>query len=527
MKLIRKFWNYLDEAPAGDEEKRPILKILFGNVENRPFLITGILIAIAEFAIFKYFYPFASFIHGDSFVYLDTAFQNLDINTYPTGYSKFLRLFSVFNKSDTALVGFQYFLMMGSMFGLIFTLFHFYKPTRPAKIILWATTIFNPVFLYLSNYICSDALFVSLSMIWFVQLLWMLYKPTTKLILWNAVILFLAFTVRYNALFYPGIASITYVLTRSRIIPKVMGLALSIGLIGCFIGYTGSKYKALTGYRQFTPFTGWQLANNALYGYRYIDSASRKPVPKKFEQLDRMVREYFDSSRDVKKHPIEGVDASTFYMWSRGTPLQEYMYKRFEKDSTASDLKRWATVSPLFAEYGSLLMRMYPKEFFAHYIAINGLKYYAPPVEFLDSYNMMQDSVNPIAQEWFNYKSRAVKTRFKDKKVYVLNFYPILVGTMNVIFVLGLASFIFLGGYKEKRLLTKTLILIASMWLANFVFSVYASPIALRFQLFPILVTIAYAVLLVEFIVIEAFKKEPIPNFPESANIESRPVLVH
>ena len=63
---------------------------------------------VAQFVIFKCLYPFAGFINADSYVYLQAAFLNLDINNYPVGYSKFLRVFSTLTRSDTALVAFQY-----------------------------------------------------------------------------------------------------------------------------------------------------------------------------------------------------------------------------------------------------------------------------------------------------------------------------------------------------------------------------------------------------------------------------------
>jgi hypothetical protein len=50
--------------------------------------------------------------------------------------------------------------------------------------------------------------------------------------------------------------------------------------------------------------------------------------------------------------------------------------------------------------------------------------------------------------------------------------------------------------------------LAAALWLVNFVFSVYASPIALRFQVFPVLVYISVALLLLEFIWKAAFSKQ-------------------
>src|SRR5258708_20583126 len=100
---------------------------------NRTFLwIAGIAI-IVQFVIFKILYPYAGFINGDSYVYLESAYMNYDINTYPVGYSKFLRLFSVFSRSDTALVAFQYLIIQSSALYFIFTLFYFYNPANLTK----------------------------------------------------------------------------------------------------------------------------------------------------------------------------------------------------------------------------------------------------------------------------------------------------------------------------------------------------------------------------------------------------------
>ncbi|HEX9512835.1 MAG TPA: NAD(P)/FAD-dependent oxidoreductase [Puia sp.] len=467
---------------------------------NRTFLwIAGIAI-IVQFVIFKILYPYAGFINGDSYVYLESAYMNYDINTYPVGYSKFLRLFSVFSRSDTALVAFQYLIIQCSALYFIFTLFYFYKPGKLTKWLLLLFVVFNPVFLYLSNYVSSDALFLALSLLWFTQLLWIIQRSTTRLILLQAVLLLVAFTVRHNALYYPLIATLAFLLSRQPVWRKVAGIAASILVVASFILYTSNRYQEYVGIRQFTPFTGWQMANNALYAYRYVDSQHVKKPPARFRQLDKMVRTYFDTARDVKKHPEEMLVASTVYMWDSRSPLQKYMNSRFKKDSMAGTEKRWASMAPLYADYGVYLIRQYPLQFAEHYLWPNALKYYTPPGEFLETYNAGSDSVQQIAQAWFGYKSNKVKSAFKDFNVSVLDFFPILAGIMNVVFLSSFLCFIILKGFRGNPVLSGTLLLAAGLWITNFGFSVFAAPIALRYQVFPILIFSSFALLLIDYI---------------------------
>lgn len=474
---------------------------LFSIRENRLFLVIGIAVVFIQLIVFKFFYPFAGFINGDSYIYIETAYHNFIVNTYPIGYSKLLRLISVFTHSDNVVVAFQYLLIEASTMGFLFTLFYFYCPARITKILLFSFMIINPVYLYLANYISSDAFFLALSLIWFTLLIWIMKRPTNKLIVVNSLILFLAFTVRYNALFYPAIGVVALLLTKRKILMNLIGFGVSLLLIVLFIQTTSLKYKEISGFRQFTPFTGWQMANNALYAYRYVDSSHRKDVPPKLQELDKVVRHYFDTSRDVRTHPSELLIASTVYMWDPRSPLLIYMERGFKKDSMASALKKWSTVAPLMKEYGSFLIKSYPNEFARYYLVPNAVKYYAPPVEFLDHYSTGVDSVNETTRIWFNYKSRKITCHFKDFKVNTLDFYPVLTGTMNVVFFLSTISFILLRGYKYSIQMRDGLLLVVSLWIVNFGFSVFASPIALRFQLFPILVSLSFTFLLVEFLV--------------------------
>jgi hypothetical protein len=62
-------------------------------------------------------------------------------------------------------------------------------------------------------------------------------------------------------------------------------------------------------------------------------------------------------------------------------------------------------------------------------------------------------------------------------------------------------GYLMFNGYQKQPWLNKAIILATSLWLLNFGFSVFASPIALRFQLFPIIVSVAFACLFIEYII--------------------------
>jgi hypothetical protein len=471
---------------------------LFKNRRNKIILyLTGAVIII-QFSIFKYLYPFASYIHGDSFSYIKAAYQNLDINTYPIGYSRFLRLFSVFTKSDTALVAFQYLFLQISALFLLFTTFYFYKTGKIIQYVLIGFMVLNPLFLHLSNLVSSDCLFVGLSLTWFALLLWILHRPSNKIIIWHAVILFLAFIVRYNAIVYPLISAVAFWISVLPLRKKIMGVLAGALLCGLFVGFTSYQYKKLTGYWQFSPFSGWLMTNNAMYAYRYVKSNERKHVQKKFQVLDHMIREYFDSTRDTKRFPIEAIQASTVYMWTPRLPMYKYRNNLFKNDTTISDFKKWATMGPFYEEYGMYLIRLYPWHFIRYYLWPNANKYYSPPVEFLEKYNSGSQKVSFETKSWFEYKSIEVRTRTKNKEIWVLSFYPILSGIFNLVMLCLLIFFVLLKGWKHQNLFSNAVFIGGLLWLINACFTIFVSSAALRFQSFPILITVVFVALLAD-----------------------------
>jgi hypothetical protein len=483
------------------DSQQTFKEFLFHNSRNRFTLYIAAAAIVIQFAIFKYLYPFASYIHGDSFSYLIAADQNLTINTYLIGYSKFLRLFSIFAKPDYILVAFQYLLIESSVLFLLLTIFYFFKPGRVIQTILLIFVVFNPLFLHLGNMVSSDGLFLSLSCIWFALLLWIIHCPSKKILIWHAIVLFIAFTVRYNALIYPFIAALAFWLSGLPLRNKIVALGLGWMLCGLFVGFTMWRYKKLTGYWQYSPFSGWQFANNAMYAYRYVDSVEWKPVPDKFKALDNMIRKFNAKTQHLLMDPKEKEQTSTFYMWSKGMPLMDYRDSLFKNTKDASDpfeFKKWASIGPFYKEYGLYIIKQYPFHFLWHFAWPNSHKYYAPPVEFLDEYNSGKKYVTAQAKTWFGYRSIKVKTRMLDNKVWILGFYPILSGVINGVMLFGLLYYILLKGWKYNNIFHKTIFIASAVWVINAGFTIFASSAALRFQAFPIILTTICALLLVD-----------------------------
>ena len=472
------------------------------NKRNRTIiLITGLALFI-QFAVFKYLYPYASYIHGDSFSYISAANSNLSINTYMVGYSNFLRLFSVFFKSDLVLTSFQYLFIQSSVLYLLFTIFYLYNTGKVVQVILLCFMVFNPLFLHLANLVSSDGVFLGLSLIWFTLLIWIVRRPSRKVVIWHAVVLIVVFTIRYNALIYPFISAVAFWLSRLPAKNKIIGLGAAATLCAFFVVFTSYKYKTLTGSWQYSPFGGWQLANNAMYAYRYVDSARRIPVPKKYQALDNMIREFFDTTKDVKKFPSEEAKASTYYMWSPGMSLMKYRDSLFKvkKDTTASELKKWATMGPFYKEYGLYIIKQYPLHFARHFLWPNSCKYYAPPVEFLQTYNSGSNGVTQEAKEWFGYKSMNINTRMKNPKVWILDFYPILSCVINLLMLFSLLYYMLSKGWQYVPVYNEIIMLGTVVWLLNAGFTIFASSAALRFQSFPVILTTILVLLLLDLI---------------------------
>ncbi len=482
----------------------PFKQWLWKNKENRPYLLVSAMVILIQFIVFKYLYPFPNFF-TDSYSYLEAAFNNHAINIWPVGYSKFLRLFSCFTNSHTVLVLFQYVFLQASTLYFLFSVSYLLSPGKWVLRILLCCSVLNPLLLYVSNFVSGDALFTALSLVWFTQLLWILYRPGRRLLVLHAVVLLLVFMVRYNALYYPFISMAVIVFSPSRSRMKLVNIGFILLLLGAFVGRTQYQYHKTTGTVQFSAFGGWQMAANALYAYAQTPPDAPEMVPAKFRALHTIVNRHMDSLSRAPNRP--GNMPGIYYLWDEKAPLKKYLQQRWVHDSTTGFFKRWASMGPLYFDYGCYLIKRHPGSFIRHYVWPNLIHYYVPETEFLNTYNT--DTLEPMAVSWFALKSNKVRTHYSGTRIIITGYFPVALAVINLVFVLGFIGFALLAGFQNCSSYARSVLwFFLFTWSANIGFSVLASPIVLRYQLFPMITTLAFGALMIAFIVQQSRLKE-------------------
>ena len=492
---------------------------IFKDRQNRKYLFIALGGMVVQLILFKVLYPFADYF-SDSYSYIETAVTGANVNIWPVGYSKILYAFHLLSHSDTALVAFQYLFVGCSLLLFFFTLRYWYSPSGLTVTVLYVFMFFNPLLLYVSNYISSDALFMGLSVIWLTLLLWVIQRPKMWYLWPHALIIAVAFTMRYNAMYYPLISIVAFLLSGYKWRVKAVGILLPIVLIGAFVVYTREKSLEVTGTRQFSVFSGWQWGNNALYMYAFID-VDRSKLPPQTLEFDTYCKNYFDTIPDEMK-AVGPIDGGAWYIRYGKAPLKRYLahYLRVNKlqyDGVAS----WGAVAPIYGAHGSHLAKEHPGAYFRYFLLPNTVNYFLPPLEKLEVYNLgMNELLDPIAQQWFEYKSMQVSAVSFKFQGSLLHLFPSVFLLINLGFMVVLVAFIAMKGYKRvPRDFCFVLLLIVSLFVINMGFSILASPVVFRYQVFPLIVYLSFCLLVYERIDVMSKEDEALEKEKEKAKV--------
>lgn len=444
--------------------------------------LIAVVVILAQFFVFRQFYPFASFFQ-DSYGYIDGAAERLAVSYRPMGYSWFLIAIHAVSSSDTFLVFIQYVLLQLSGLYVWSTVHRLYRPHKRVSNVIFYCLLLNPLTLYMANTVSSDALFTSLTLLWLTELLKLMHSPEPGPLLRQIILLVLIFYIRFNALYYPLIAAIAFLLaTRRRAFRFTAIIATILVVVICAKRMEHVNLKA-TGAKTWSSFGGWQMANNALYAYPFIklDTSNLSPECK---DLDRMVRQYFDTARP--QYTWRQPDG-TWYMWDPHSPLKKYL--RIKQAQQHTDyFTAWSRVGPIYSQYGYHIVLHHPLAYAKAFSIHSAATYFYPPLEVLGHYNEEQDTVNDLAKNWFHYNSNKVTSadkRMQRKIVTPLRFCWLL---FNIAGVITAVFFLTTARAKWRTLdkgLQKALLLTLTYCVVNAAFFIFATTSVFRYQLAP------------------------------------------
>jgi len=467
---------------------------------------------ILQFMVFKWLYPFPDFV-SDSYAYIYAASAHLDVSSYPIGYSKFLSVFHLLTHSDWALIAFQYFFLEGAALFLFFSFLFFYSPRRLARNILFIFLFFNPLLLYISNYVDSTSIFVAISILWFTQLIWIIRHPSWSQILIQATLLFLCISLRNSAYYYLFITAIAFLLTTFKPWMKAIGIAMPLLLILPFLIHIRTEAKKMTGTAQVTLNRGWQLANNALYMRRLISVDDTKLPSTETRELDGLVKDFYKHIRVENLDGSQAEYSGNLFIEDPRAPLQQYFRAHFTADDTYGSLAAWGKASAVFYQYGSWLISHYPLSFAHYFLLPNMRNYFLLPLEGLGSYNQGEDNISLVVQDWFDYPTPSVSAVSKTLQGNIMLPVSYLFLMMQVFYI---GSLIWWLVTKKSGLLhpafSRPILLGAAFWIANFCYSIFFAPIVMRYQVFPMLFSGVYCLLFIELLDSKEINPGPMAN---------------
>ena len=175
-------------------------------------------------------------------------------------------------------------------------------------------------------------------------------------------------------------------------------------------------------------------------------------------------------------------------------------------------------MGPLYSSYGWYIIKKYPQHFLRYFVWPNTVRYFGPPIEFLGGYNLGRPTVPESAVKWFGYTNNQVKVNMKSGQVLILQDCPFLVSVINWVMLLGLLSYLLLKGWQYNPSFNKSFLLAAIIWIANAGFTIFTCFAALRFQVFSILISVTFSLLLIDWMarLIQFLKRQSQQQNPEN-----------
>ncbi len=399
------------ETAASDNAQ--FFRFVFKEKQNRNELLIFAFLSALVYTIFQICYP-SPYTTADSPNYVLCAI-NADFGGYrPYGYSGFIRLVGTLSHNVNFLMLVQFGLHFISFAFLLFTIKYFFPAVK--KYFFWALaffTLFNEGIIFLSKWLMSDSVFISLTIFWFTTLMWLVKNRNNWLmLLLNGAVLFFLMKIRYTGLIYPIVAVVVF-----AYIYRLQSWYLAA--INLFLFFSIYKQgindnKRLVEIETFSGFSGWAQANNATAILPYIDIDSSKIKDSELKRINSICTRFNDSIYSMDK-----VNATAF-MWYKGYPGKTVLTDVYMKRGGQwGYVKCWIYTGTILSKYANYLIKNYPLQFFKHFVLWNVAQFFSPLVDY--SY-FPATKIDEKTKEWFGLNHPSYFTKFDFYYKYLIDY---------------------------------------------------------------------------------------------------------
>jgi len=328
------------------------------------------ILLLLTFAIFvviiKFCYPVPE-ITWDSDSYINIS-QYLQPNNRPIGYAVFLAILYTISKSLSFVVYSQFFIYLFSALVLLKVVKKYWRLNFLQYYFLGVLILIEPAALYNCNTILSDILFSCLTYLYLATLI--LYTSSKKfsLLIIHILLLCLCILTRHIALFYSFftvLIFIIYLKKFKRIFSIVLVFAAFFVVYKNVVDWNSRTYRVAI----YSPFTGWNQANNVLYALRHIHLNPESIQDEEIRELQLFFSAYLDTTS------YKPYEVGSGYLWDARSPLNIIRMRledSLKNEKLPSDLTfTWYLLAPKYARYSSFIIKNYPYQYFKGFIIPN------------------------------------------------------------------------------------------------------------------------------------------------------------
>lgn len=378
-------------ASSVKPQRESFFRFLLAKPQRKELIFMGAGMLLVHIILYN-LYPVPCWYY-DTNNYLQSAEAGTFSGYRPFGYSWFLIKIRNFSGTMYAVYFFQFWVNAVASVLFVEAVKFIFKPKT--NWLYYAFCVFalgSPSVLYMTDYIMSDSLFISFTVLWVTSCMIILYNRSIPAMVLHAVSLLALLHIRYAGMFYPAFSiAVFFIAYRGR---WLLASAFSlVPLLICWqlISYNKTQMKKLVNMNLFSGFSGWVLANNAVHMVPWIDL---KPEDIK----DPVIREIHTYALQLPDSVYIRNGITSWYMWNKDYPFKHYLMKTIQQNQTYY-LREWVRTSLDFDKYAKFLIKKYPGQFFLHYLWPNTKEAIYPGITFTDEFNAYV--IIPSDNKWF------------------------------------------------------------------------------------------------------------------------------